>query len=62
MLTKDINTENKKLRQNLYEMTSMYNQLKDELNSVQIQNSGRANRPTSASRKEKKDMKKLEED
>lgn len=66
MLTKDINTENKKLRQNLYEMTGMYNQLKDELNKVQFnqnqnQNSGRErSRPTSASNKDKK--RKFEED
>lgn len=64
MLTKDINTENKKLRQNLYEMTGMYNQLKDELNKVQYnqnQNSGRErSRPTSASNKDKK--RKFEED
>lgn len=38
----------------------MYNQLKDELNSVQIQNSGRGNRPTSA--KEKKDKKEIKEE
>lgn len=51
ILTKDINTENKKLRHNLYEMTQMYNQVKDELNNVQI---AVKNRPSSRSRKEMK--------
>lgn len=55
ILTKDINTENRKLRQNLYEMTQMQNQMKDELNTVQVsvQNS-KEKRPTSRARKDMK--------
>lgn len=63
ILTKDINTENRKLRQNLYEMTQMYNQLKDELNSVQVsvRESNSRNRPASAkSKKEQKESIKQE--
>jgi len=56
ILTKDINTENRKLRQNLYEMTQMYNQCKDELNSVvSLPNRDKVDRSRPSSRSKKVD-------